>query len=103
MSPPTPPLQQLQYDASLPPPPSGSTDTSASQQSVEDDHFLQQLDPSLCDPADDALEPHAEGLARDSEASSSKGKRGVSSAANAVHGFVDGVGRGNSTFRMSTY
>ena len=55
--------KHVRDNASLPFPPSCSTNTSASQQSVEDDHFLQQLDLSLRDPADDALAPHAEGLA----------------------------------------
>lgn len=107
---PATPLQQPQYDAPLPPPPSGSTNTSTatSQQSLEEDDFLQQLDPRLHDPvipANNSLEPGSEIDARDSETDVSpcKGKRRVPSAANAVHGFVDGVGRGNSTWRMSTF
>lgn len=106
-------MQQLQYDAPLPPPPSGSTNTSTavSQQAFEEDDFLQQLDPSLHNPAiaaNDSLAPHAEGSeihAGDSETdlSPSKGKQRVPSAANAVHGFVDGVGHGNSACRTSTF
>ena len=59
----------------------------STQLPTEEVDFLQRLDPSLT-------------AGSETDASPSKGKRLVPSAANALYGFVDGVGRGNSASGM---
>jgi hypothetical protein len=84
------------------PTPSSSANVSPTQLPDEEVDFLERLDPRL--------QPSVEGPgneARDpvfsetevSVASPSKEKRQTPSAANAVYGFVDGVGRGNYNCR----
>jgi hypothetical protein len=74
---------------------------SPTQQPLEEGDFLQQLDPTL---RPDGVPDNGNGnvAGNETDASPSKEKRPVPSVANAVYGFVDGVGRGNSGCRESS-
>lgn len=94
---------QLRHDTPL----STPTTNSITQSASHSQDFLQRLDPALhptpSTPSTRPSEPHdGDNIAdpSDAETTPSKKKRQVPSSANALHGFVEGVGRGSSVFRM---